>query len=123
MLSRSARQRRKTTYIFVVPVMTGPRPKVRQRTTLMRDEDVKLIPVDHAVLVVVDQAQNLVDNFLLARFGYVLVRLIHEAICAENFAALPLAIAVVIVEREEGGGVEVGRVVLLYGLGASVGLD
>ena len=49
-----------------------------------------------------------------ARLGHVLVRLVHEAVRAQDLLGLPPPVAVVIVQREEGIGVEVGDVVFLF---------
>lgn len=102
-------------FVFVVPVVARAGAEVGQHAMLVVDEDVELVPVDDAVLVVVDEPQHLGDNLLLSLIRDVLVGLVHQPVRALDLGALPLAVRVEVVQRKEGGGVEVGRVVLLWG--------
>lgn len=99
--------------VLVVAVVPRSRAKVRQGAVLVVDEHLELVPVDDFVLVVIDQAQYLAHNLLLALLRHVLIGLIKQAVRPHDLLRLPQPVAVVVVEVEEGGCVEVGRVVFL----------
>lgn len=98
--------------VLVVAVVSRARPQIRQGPALVRNKDLELVAIDHPILVIIDQAQNLGNNLLLALLADVLVGVVHEPVGAQDLGRFPLPVRVVVVQREEGGGVEVGDVVL-----------
>lgn len=66
--------------LTVVPMVTGPRPKVRQGAAL-NHEYLELVLADDAILVTVGEPQDLADDFLLAVVGDLLVRVVKETVC------------------------------------------
>ena len=101
--------------VLVVAVVAGPGAHVRQGLALALDDVDKLIARDAAVAVLVEQRQDVAHDLVLADEGDLLVRLVHQAVCAQDLVVLPVAVAVEVVKREEGGRIEAGGVVLLWG--------
>jgi len=98
--------------ILVVPVVAGASAHVRQRLSL-GDEPLKLVLVDASVVVRVEHAQHLLGHLRSPLGRHVLVRLVHQAVRPLYLLGLPVAVGIVVVQGEEGGGVEVANVVLL----------
>ena len=94
-------------------MVARPGAHIRKRLLLVLDEAHKLVLGDDAVVVVVDQVEDVADDLVSPGLGDVLVGVVHQAICAENLKSFPCAIAVEVVQSEEGGGVEVLDVVFL----------
>lgn len=77
------------------------------------NEALELVLVHPSVAVGVEHVHHLA-RYLGPPLGRdVPVRLVHQAVRALYLLGLPVAVAVVVVQREEGGGVEVADVVLL----------
>lgn len=102
--------------VLVIAVVARPGAKVGQSAVLVVNKDLELVAVDHLVFVVVNQAQDFANNFLLALLRHVLVGLVKKTVRPHDLLGLPLAVAVVIVQLEEGGRVEVGCMVFLCSL-------
>jgi hypothetical protein len=89
---------------------------VRQRLAVDIDEMRELLSADGAVLVAVDKSEDFTHNLVSSFLRHVRVRLVKQSVRPQDLLRLPPAISIIVVEDEEGGCVEVGRVVLLYGL-------
>lgn len=99
--------------VLIIAVVSRPRAHIRKRLLLDVDEAHELVLGDDAVVVVVHQVEDVADDLVSPGLGDVLVGIVHQAVCAENLEAFPCAIAIEVVQGEEGGGVEVLDVVFL----------
>lgn len=98
--------------VLVVAVVARPVPVVGQRLARLH-VPVELVPADGPVAVRVHEGENVVDQLLLALLRHLAVRLVEEPVRPLDLLALPVAVLVVVVQREERVVVEVGNVVLL----------
>src|SRR5690348_16157078 len=98
--------------ILVVPMMSRPRAHVGQRLAV-GNKSRKLRPVHATVVVGVEHAHDLARNLIAALRRDVPVRLVHQTVGALDLLGLPVTVGVVVVQREEGGGIELADVVLL----------
>ena len=99
--------------VLVVAVVAGAGTHVGQRLAVVHE----LRPLglaDVAVAVGVEEVEQGLEYLIAPALRDGLVGLVVEAVGAEELVALPLAVAVVVVEGEEGAGVPAVQVVLLY---------
>lgn len=101
-------------FVLVVPVVPRPGAHIGQRLAF-GNEALELLLVHPAVAVGVEHVHHLPRYLRLPLGRDVLVRLVSQAVGPLYLLGLPVAVGVVIVQREEGGGVEVADVVLLWG--------
>lgn len=99
--------------VLVIAVVSRPSAHIRQRLPLAQHAG-KLLPLDRPVPILVQKRRQLIDYLPTALLRNALVRLIEEAIGGQHLLRLPDAVAVEVVEREEGRGVPLIEVVLLY---------
>lgn len=99
--------------VLVVAVVAGPRPHVGQGLAGV-DEGVPLLAADVAVVVGVEQVQQLVRDLVDAALRDVLVGRVVQAVRLQQLRRVQVAVAVEVVQGEEGGGVEVAGVVFLW---------
>lgn len=100
--------------VLIVAVVSRPRTHIRKCFLLDVDEAYELVLGDDTVAVVVDQVEDVADDLIPSLLRNMLVGVVHKAVCAQNFETFPCAIAVEVVQSEEGGGVEVLDVMFLY---------
>lgn len=99
--------------VLVVAVMAGARAQVRQRLAVLDKALAPLGPADAAVAAFVKEGQNR-RCYGCALLGcQVVVGRVVEAVGAFDLGRRPEAVAVKVVQGEEGVAVKVGNVVFL----------
>lgn len=98
--------------VLVVAVVAGPGAEVGQRLSGV-DIVHPLLAADREVGVLVEEAQQDVEDLVFPLLLHALVRVVEEAVRAHQLGGLPPAVAVVVVEGEEGVGVPALYMMLL----------
>lgn len=99
--------------ILVVPVMARPGTHIWEGLVLDVDEVHELIAGDKAVAIAVDQGHDMAAHDGLAVVGNMGIGWVHQTVGTLDLLGVPVAVAVEVVQREEGGGVELVEVVFL----------
>lgn len=82
-------------------------PKVRQSLSILDPAINPLLPTNHSIPVPIKYLDNNFYDILLLAVVDLLRGLIIETVCAPNVVRGPHAAIIVVVEGEEGGGVEI----------------
>lgn len=90
-------------------------PKVRQSLPILDPALNPLLSTDHPIPIPIKYLHNDFCDILLLAIIDLLRSLIIQTVCAPYILRSPHAAVIVVVEREEGGGVEVRDVVFFCG--------
>jgi hypothetical protein len=101
--------------IFVVAVVSRTSSHIRQSLAFVDEHD-KLVARYGTGAIRVKQGQNLPRYLSPTLRRDVLVRVVIEAVGSQNFFRLPFAVAIEVVQQEEGGRIEIAYVVFLCAL-------
>jgi hypothetical protein len=108
--------------VLVVAVVAGSETEVRQREPFGYADGV--FRVRHgAAAVSVEELEDFVHGVFFLLRGDVVGRLVFQAVGFGDVVARPLVAAVVVVQVEEGAGVEGGDVVLLWNAGQPIAIS
>jgi len=99
--------------VLIIAVMAGPGAHIGKGLALDINKAHELFAADATVTVAINHVENLPRNAIAPLLRHVLVGLVHQAVRALDLVRLPDAVAIEVVQREEGRCVERARVVLL----------
>ena len=100
-------------FVLIVSVVSRSRAEVRQCLAIEVDEVLELLTAHEAIVAGIQQVHELLDDLVPPFLRDVLVRFVEQAVRPQELLRVPVPVGIVVVQREEGGGVEVGYVVLL----------
>jgi hypothetical protein len=107
--------------VLIVAVVARSKAEIRQREAFGYADSVLCVR-DGAAAVCVEELEDFVHGVFFLLRGDVVGRLVFQAVGFEDVVARPLVAAVVVVEVEEGAGVEGGDVVLLWNAGQPIAI-
>jgi hypothetical protein len=108
--------------VLIVAVMAGSKTKIRQREPFGYADGIFCVG-DGAAAICIEELEDFVHGVFFLLRGDVVGRLVFQAVGFGDVVARPLVAAVVVVEVEEGAGVEGGDVVLLWNAGQPIAIS